>query len=296
MIFNGYRRENLRITSTKKMVLFREMARIFPLMHRVRQMRKGAAAMDHPLFFTISLPFFGTAIGAALVFFLRGNLHLRLEQSLSGFAAGVMTAASVWSLLIPALERSEHLGKWAFLPAVSGIWCGVLFLRLLDRLIPWLQRGDEVGSRQRLMVLAVTLHNLPEGMAVGAAAAAFLAGEGIPFAAVLTLSLGIAIQDLPEGAIISLPLCSGGIGKGKAFLYGTASGFVEPLGAIGTILLAHLAVPILPFLLSFSAGAMVYVVVQELIPDMHSSHAPNSATLFFTAGFTLMMLLDLVLG
>ncbi len=252
--------------------------------------------MDLPLLFTVLIPFFGTAIGAALVFFLKSGLHERLEQSLSGFAAGVMTAASVWSLLIPALERSVHLGKWAFLPAVSGIWCGVLFLRLLDRLIPWLHRGGEQGSRQKLLVLAVTLHNLPEGMAVGAAAAGLLAGQGIPFAAVLTLSLGIAIQDLPEGAIISLPLHSGGMCRRRAFLCGTASGIVEPLGAAVTILLASLAVPILPFLLSFSAGAMVYVVVQELIPDMHSSHAPNSGTLFFTAGFTLMMLLDLVLG
>ncbi len=252
--------------------------------------------MDFSLLLTILLPFFGTALGASLVFFLRGELDPRIEKYLSGFAAGVMTAASVWSLLIPALERSEHLGKWAFLPAVAGIWCGVLFLRLLDRLIPWLHRGGETGSKQRLMVLAVTLHNLPEGMAVGAAAAALLAGEGIPFAAVLTLSLGIAIQDLPEGAIISLPLRSGGMGKSRAFFYGTASGFVEPIGAIGTILLAAWAVPVLPFLLSFSAGAMVYVVVQELVPEMHSSHAPNSAALFFTAGFTLMMLLDLVLG
>ncbi len=252
--------------------------------------------MDLALLFTIFIPFFGTAVGAATVFFLRNELHPRLEQYLSGFAAGVMTAASVWSLLIPALERSEHLGKWAFLPAAAGIWCGVLFLRLLDKIIPWLHRGTENGSRQRLLVLAVTLHNLPEGMAVGAAAAGLLAGQGIPFAAVLTLSLGIAIQDLPEGAIISLPLRGGGMGKGRAFLCGTASGIVEPLGALATILLANLAVPVLPFLLSFSAGAMVYVVVQELIPEMHSSHAPNSATLFFTAGFTLMMLLDLVLG
>ena len=248
--------------------------------------------MDLPLLFVLFLPFFGTAIGAGLVFFLRKDLHRQLERSLSGFAAGVMTAASVWSLLIPALERSAHLGRLAFFPAVSGIWCGVLFLRLLDRLIPWLHRGYAVGSQQRMMVLAVTLHNLPEGMAVGAAAAAYLAGEGIPFAAVLTLSLGIAIQDLPEGAIISLPMCGSGVKKGRAFFYGTASGFVEPVGAVATILLAHFAVPALPFLLSFSAGAMIYVVVQELIPDMRSSRA----TLFFTAGFTLMMLLDLVMG
>lgn len=254
--------------------------------------------MTAELLTVIALPFLGTAAGAALVYLMRGSLRPALQRGLSGFAAGVMVAASVWSLLLPALERSSHLGKFAFLPALGGIWCGVLFLRLLDRVIPWLHRGhgNRTGRRSRLLTLAVTLHNLPEGMAVGAAAAGFLAGDGVPFAGVLTLSLGIAIQDLPEGAIISLPLGSTGISKHKAFLRGACSGIVEPIGAIATMLLARLAVPILPFLLSFSAGAMLYVVVQELIPDMQDDGHPYTGTMLFTAGFSVMMLLDLLLG
>lgn len=253
--------------------------------------------MSMQLLTAISLPFWGTAIGAAFVFFMRGRLSSRLQQGMSGFAAGVMVAASVWSLLLPALERSAHLGKFAFLPAFCGIWCGIFLLRLLDRLIPWLHRGHTEGSQSsHLLMLAVTLHNLPEGMAVGAAAASFLAGDGVTFAAVLTLSLGIAIQDLPEGAIISMPMASAGISKKKAFACGTLSGIVEPIGAVGTLLLARIAVPILPFLLSFSAGAMLYVVVQELIPEMQDEQNPHTGTTLFTAGFTLMMLLDLVLG
>ncbi len=254
--------------------------------------------MTVQLLTVVSIPFFGTAVGATLVFFLKGELRPRLQQGLSGFAAGVMVAASIWSLLLPALERSAHLGKFAFLPAFLGIWCGIFALRLLDRLIPWLHRGHIQGDQRRsdLLMLAVTLHNLPEGMAVGAAAAGFLAGDGISFAAVLTLSLGIAIQDLPEGAIISLPMRSTGISRGRSFACGALSGIVEPLGAVVTLLLARLAVPILPFLLSFSAGAMLYVVVQELIPDMQDARSPNTGTTLFTAGFTLMMILDLVLG
>lgn len=254
--------------------------------------------MSLPLLTVLTIPFFGTAIGAAFVFFMKGDLRPRLQQGLSGFAAGVMVAASVWSLLIPALERSAHLGKLAFLPAFLGIWCGIFALRLLDRVIPWLHRGhaDSRQSRSELLMLAVTLHNLPEGMAVGAAAASFLEGDGISFAAVLTLSLGIAIQDLPEGAIISLPMGSRGVPRRKAFACGALSGVVEPVGAVVTLLLAKLAVPLLPFMLSFSAGAMLYVVVQELIPDMQDDSAPHTGTTLFTAGFTLMMILDLVLG
>ena len=257
--------------------------------------------MSIQLFTVIILPFLGTAIGAAFVFFMKGELRPQLQQGMSGFAAGVMVAASVWSLLLPALERSAHLGKLAFLPAFCGIWCGVLLLRLLDRLIPWLHRGhlDSTKSTQRrshLLMLAVTLHNLPEGMAVGAAAASFLAGDGISFAAVLTLSLGLAIQDFPEGAIISLPMRSQGTSKSRAFACGALSGIVEPIGAGLTLALARLAVPILPFMLSFSAGAMLYVVVQELIPDMQDDVNPYTGTILFTAGFTLMMILDLVLG
>ena len=253
----------------------------------------------HPdLLIVIFLPFLGTAVGAGCVYFMKENLRPGLQQGLSGFAAGVMVAASVWSLLLPALERSAHLGKLAFLPAIGGIRCGVLFLRLLDRVIPWLHRGqsNQPTRRSKLLTLAVTLHNLPEGMAVGAAAAGFLAGDGIPFAGVLTLSLGIAIQDLPEGAIISLPLKSSGASRHNAFLRGALSGIVEPLGALITIMLAQLAVPILPFLLSFSAGAMLYVVVQELIPDMQDQCRPYTGTMLFTAGLSVMMRLDLVLG
>ncbi len=252
--------------------------------------------MEFSLLLTLFMPLGGTALGAALVFFMKKDLHKSLERSLSGFAAGVMTAASVWSLLLPALERSEGLGRWSFLPALTGIWCGVLFLLGLDRLLPWLRRGAEQAGRRRLLMLAVTLHNLPEGMAVGAAAAGYLAGEDVSFPAVFALSLGIAIQDLPEGAIVSLPVHSTGTKKYRAFLWGAASGAVEPLGALLTVLLASLAVPVLPFLLSFSAGAMICVVVRELIPQMHSAHDPNSATVYFTVGFTLMMLLDLLLG
>ena len=253
--------------------------------------------MSIELLAVISLPFFGTAIGAAFVFFMKGALSPRLQQGMSGFAAGVMVAASVWSLLLPALERSAHLGKLAFLPAFCGIWCGIFLLRLLDRLIPWLHRGHADGRQNtHLLTLAVTLHNLPEGMAVGAAAAGFLAEDGVTFAAVLTLSLGIAIQDFPEGAIISMPMAGTGISKQKSFTCGMLSGVVEPIGAIGTLLLARIAVPLLPFLLSFSAGAMLYVVVQELIPEMQDEQNPHTGTTLFTAGFTLMMLLDLVLG
>ena len=250
------------------------------------------------------VPLLGTSLGAACVFFLKKGLGDRVQRGLTGFASGVMVAASIWSLLIPAMEQSAGAGAWAFLPAVIGFWAGILFLLGLDHLIPHLhQRSQQAeGPRTRLgrstmMVLAVTLHNIPEGMAVGVVYAGFLAGEGqITMAAALALSLGIAIQNFPEGAIISLPLRSEGQGKARAFAGGVLSGAVEPLGALLTILAAGLVVPALPYLLSFAAGAMLYVVVEELIPEMSQGEHSNVGTLTFALGFTLMMTLDVALG
>lgn len=240
----------------------------------------------------ILLPFLGTTLGSGCVYFLKRSSVLYSHQGLSGLAAGVMVAASIWSLLLPALDSSAHLGKLACLPALAGLWCGVWLLGISDRLIPRLYRGD---NRRGLLTLAVTLHNLPEGMAVGAAAVGFLT-DTIPFAAFLTLSLGIAIQNLPEGTIISMPLHESGTSKSKAFFIGTLSGIVEPIGSGLTILLAPLVIPVLPFLLSLAAGAMLYVVVQELIPDMQEDEHFSAGAIFFTAGFSIMMLLDVLLG
>ena len=253
---------------------------------------------------TVLFPFLGTTVGAAFVFFLKGSMNRNLQRSLSGFAAGVMVAASVWSLIIPAIDQSEHLGKFAFLPAFVGVWLGFLFLMLLDKIIPHLHIGSDCpeGSpcslgKSTMMVLAVALHNLPEGMAVGVVAAGWLSGSNsISFASALALSLGIAMQNLPEGAIISLPLKSNGMNRGRAFGYGVASGIVEPIGAVVTILLAGLVVPILPYLLAFAAGAMLYVVVEELIPEMSEGEHSHIGVLSFALGFTLMMVLDVALG
>ena len=252
----------------------------------------------------ILLPFLGTAVGSSLVFFMKGQMNRTLQRSLTGFAAGVMVAASVWSLIIPAMEQSEHMGKLAFLPAFVGVWLGFGFLLALDHLIPHLHLNSECPEGQpcnlgksTMMVLAVALHNLPEGMAVGVVAAGWLGGnESISAATALALSLGIALQNLPEGAIISMPLRSGGMKPGKAFGYGVASGIIEPIGAVATIMLASLVVPILPYLLSFAAGAMLYVVVEELIPEMSEGEHSNIGTVFFALGFTLMMMLDVALG
>ena len=252
----------------------------------------------------VFLPFLGTAAGSALAFFMKGQMNRTLQRSLTGFAAGVMVAASVWSLIIPAMEQSEHMGKLAFLPAFVGVWLGFGFLLALDHLIPHLHLNSECPEGQpcnlgksTMMVLAVALHNLPEGMAVGVVVAGWLTGdESISAATALALSLGIALQNLPEGAIISMPLRSGGMRPGKAFGYGVASGIIEPIGAIATILLASLVVPILPYLLSFAAGAMLYVVVEELIPEMSEGEHSNIGTIFFALGFTLMMMLDVALG
>ena len=252
------------------------------------------------------LPFMGTVLGAGCVFFLRRQLRRSVQRVLAGFAAGVMVAASVWSLLIPALEQAEAagMGAWAFVPAAGGFWAGVLFLLLLDHLIPHLHQNARRPegpparlSRITMMLLAVTLHNIPEGMAVGVVYAGFLAGEGqITMTAALALSLGIAIQNFPEGAIISMPLRAEGVGKVRACAGGVLSGAVEPLGAGLTILAAGLVVPALPYLLSFAAGAMLYVVVEELIPEMSQGEHSNVGTLTFALGFTLMMALDVALG
>ncbi len=255
-------------------------------------------------FFGILIPFLGTALGAACVFLMKKSLGDTVQRALTGFAAGVMVAASVWSLLIPAIEQSADRGKFSFFPAFIGFWIGVLFLLALDHLIPHLHAGSDQAEgpktklgRTTMMVLAVTLHNIPEGMAVGVMYAGFLAGNAqITAAGALALSLGIAIQNFPEGAIISLPLRAEGESKTKAFFGGVLSGIVEPIGAVLTIVAAQLIVPALPYLLSFAAGAMLYVVVEELIPEMSQGRHSNIGTVFFAAGFSVMMVLDVALG
>ncbi len=262
------------------------------------------AVKQMEVLFGILIPFIGTALGSACVFFMKRSLGDLVQRALAGFAAGVMVAASIWSLLIPAIEQSENMGKLSFLPAVIGFWVGVLFLLLLDRLIPHLHIGSDKaeGSKSKLgrttmMVLAVTLHNIPEGMAVGVMYAGFLAGNSqITAAGALALSLGIAIQNFPEGAIISMPLKAEGQKKSKAFLGGVLSGVVEPVGAVLTLLAARLVIPALPYLLSFAAGAMLYVVVEELIPEMSQGRHSNIGTIFFAVGFSIMMTLDVALG
>ena len=250
------------------------------------------------------LPFAGTALGSACVFFMRSGLGDRVQRVLTGFASGVMVAASVWSLLIPAMEQASGLGTWAFAPAAAGFWLGVLFLLLLDHVIPHLHLKSEQaeGPRSRLqrttmLTLAVTLHNIPEGMAVGVVYAGLLAeNTQITLAGAMVLSLGIAIQNFPEGAILSLPLHGEGMGKGRAFRYGALSGAVEPVAAGLTILASGWIISALPVLLSFAAGAMVYVVVEELIPEMSQGEHSHMGVLAFTVGFTLMMTLDVALG
>ena len=260
--------------------------------------------MNLSVFYGILIPFLGTSFGAACVFFMKHDMSERLSRILTGFAAGVMVAASIWSLLIPAMEQSEEMGKFAFVPAVAGFWGGILFLLLLDHIIPHLHRYSvsAEGPKSRLqrttmMVLAVTLHNIPEGMAVGVVYAGYLAGNAkITVAAAMALSIGIAIQNFPEGAIISMPLRAEGMNVSKAFAGGVLSGIVEPVGAMLTIIAAGYIVPALPYLLSFAAGAMIYVVVEELIPEMSQGEHSDLGTIFFAVGFTVMMSLDVALG
>ena len=252
----------------------------------------------------VLLPLLGTVLGSAGVFFMKGQMNRRLQRILLGFAAGVMVAASIWSLIIPAMDQAAHMGKLAFIPALVGVWGGFGFLLALDHLIPHLHINSECPEgtpcglgKSTMMVLAVALHNLPEGMAVGVVVAGWLSGqENLSYASLLALSLGIAIQNIPEGAIISMPLKSNGMSRRRAFSYGAASGVVEPIGALGTILLSSLLTPVLPYLLAFAAGAMLYVVVEEMIPEMSEGEHSNIGTIFFALGFTLMMTLDVALG
>lgn len=252
----------------------------------------------------IMIPFVGTALGSACVFFLKHEMKPFLQKILLGFASGVMVAASVWSLLIPAMNMSEGMGKLAFIPAAVGLLLGMAFLLLMDRVIPHLHLGSDEPegahsslSKSMMLIFAVTLHNFPEGMAVGVVFAGMLEGSaGITLAGAFALAIGIAIQNFPEGAIISMPLKGTGISRGKAFLYGAASGIVEPLGALLTIWLASYIEPVLPYLLAFAAGAMLYVVVEELIPEASEGEHSNIATVGFAIGFVLMMILDVALG
>lgn len=255
-------------------------------------------------FWGLMIPFIGTTAGAACVFFLRGQIRPSVQKALLGFASGVMVAASVWSLLIPAMDMSESMGKFAFIPAAAGLLLGVGFLLGMDRLIPHLHLGSEKAEgpactlkKTTMLVLAVTLHNIPEGMAVGVVFAGMLSDSvEITLAGAFALSVGIAIQNFPEGAIISLPLSSDGESRKEAFTMGTLSGIVEPAAGGITILLARYIEPVLPYLLAFAAGAMIYVVVEELIPEASEGEHSNIGTIGFALGFVLMMVLDVALG
>lgn len=252
----------------------------------------------------VILPFLGTSLGAAAVFFMKGEMNPKLQKALLGFASGVMVAASVWSLIMPGIEMAEAAGQIAWLPAAVGFLAGMGFLLALDSLIPHLHlnsdtpegRPSKIG-KSFMLIFSVALHNLPEGMAVGVVLAGMLSGESvITTAGAFALAIGIAIQNFPEGAIISMPLVGTGLSKGKAFKYGFLSGVVEPLGAVITILLVSVIQPILPFILSFAAGAMIYVVVEELIPESQDGEHSNIATIGVALGFALMMILDIALG
>ncbi|MBR3134640.1 MAG: ZIP family metal transporter [Clostridia bacterium] len=250
------------------------------------------------------IPFLGTTIGSAMVFFMKNKMNKKLEKFLLGFAAGVMIAASIWSLILPSIDMAEKMKTIAWLPATIGFLLGIVFLLVLDSLIPHLHLNSDKPEglnaklkKLTMMVLAVTLHNIPEGMAVGVAYAGALVGNaGISLTAALALSIGIAIQNFPEGAIISMPLKAEGATKIKAFAYGMLSGIVEPIGALITIMITSSVVPILPYILSFAAGAMIYVVVEELIPESQSGAHSNISTIGVAIGFVIMMILDVSLG
>lgn len=252
----------------------------------------------------ILIPFLGTAMGAGCVFFVKNEIKPVIQKMLLGFASGIMVAASVWSLLIPSMEMCESMGRLAFLPAAIGFSIGMLFLLVLDKLVPHLHMGSDTpeGPKSNLkkttmLVFAVTLHNIPEGMAVGVVFAGLLTGSApITIAGAFALTIGIAIQNFPEGAIISLPLHSEGQSKLKAFVMGTLSGVVEPVGALVTVLCAKVLVPIVPYMLAFAAGAMFYVVVEELIPESAQGEHSDMGTMGFAVGFLIMMILDVALG
>lgn len=260
--------------------------------------------MNLSLVVGLMIPFTGTTLGAAMVFFMRNQLNQKLEKLLLGFAAGVMIAASMWSLLIPSIDMAAQQQKIAWMPATVGFLFGMAFLLLLDSIIPHLhiESRQEEGIKAKMkkttmMVFAVTLHNIPEGMAVGVTFAGALLGDTqITMAGAMSLALGIAIQNFPEGAIISMPLKSEGISKRRAFIYGTLSGLVEPAAAVLTICLANMIVPLLPYFLAFAAGAMIYVVVEELIPESQTGEHSNISTIGVAAGFVIMMILDVALG
>ena len=250
------------------------------------------------------IPFLGTTLGAAMVFLMKNQINKKIEKLLLGFAAGVMIAASIWSLIIPAIDMAEEQGEISWVPAAIGFMLGIVFLLILDSLIPHLHLKNDKpeGLKSKLkkitmMMLAVTLHNIPEGMAAGVVFAGVLAqNTGITLAGAVTLAIGIAIQNFPEGAIVSMPLKSEGVSKSKAFLYGTLSGIVEPISAVITILLTSTVLPILPYILSFAAGAMIYVVVEELIPESQQGDHSNIGTIGVAIGFVIMMILDVALG
>lgn len=250
------------------------------------------------------VPLLGTMLGSAFVFFMKGDMSVRLQKSLLGFASGVMVAASVWSLLIPAMDMESESGKWAVMPAAVGFLLGMGFLLLIDCLTPHLHIGTDKPeglrsqlSRTAMLALAVTIHNLPEGMAVGVVfAGADSTVSNISLSSALAVSVGIAIQNIPEGAIISMPMRAEGNSRLKSFLIGSLSGAVEPIGAVAVLLLASLLVPVLPYMLAFAAGAMFYVVIEELIPEASSGQHSNLSTIGFAFGFVLMMVLDVVMG
>ena len=252
----------------------------------------------------ILIPFLGTTLGASCVLFMKKMMNKMVQRALTGFAAGIMVSASVWSLLIPSMDYAAEMGKFAFVPAVVGFWIGILFLLAMDHIIPHLHMDTDKaeGPKSKLkkttmLVFTVTLHNIPEGMAVGVVYAGYLAGNmQISAMGALALAIGIAIQNFPEGAIISMPLKAEGMSKGKAFLYGMLSGVVEPIGAVLTVVASGFIIPVLPYFLSFAAGAMMYVVIEELIPEMSHGNHSNIGTVMFAVGFTLMMILDVALG
>lgn len=256
------------------------------------------------VFLGLMIPFIGTTLGAACIFFMRNELKPKVQKALLGFAAGVMVAASVWSLLIPAMDMSKDMGKFAFLPAAIGFILGIGFLLLLDRAIPHLHIGADKAegpkstlNKSTMLILAVTIHNIPEGISSGAVFAGLLThNANVTLAGAFALSVGIAIQNLPEGFIVSLPVRTSGNGRGKAFLYGALSGIVEPIAGGITVLLAAYITPVLPYLLAFAAGAMIYVVVEELVPESAEGEHSNIGTIGFAAGFMLMMILDVALG
>lgn len=256
------------------------------------------------VFMGVMIPFLGTSLGALLVFFMRGKMNEKIEKVLLGFAGGVMIAASIWSLLNPAIELSNDMGKWSFVPAMVGFILGIGFILLLDSVVPHIHAGSDEAEgvksnfrKTTKMMLAVTIHNIPEGMAVGVVLAGAVYGNAtISLSAALILAIGIAIQNFPEGAIISMPLYAEGMSKKKSFLLGVLSGVVEPIAALLTILFVQFVTPILPYILAFAAGAMVYVVVEEIIPESQMHSHTNLSTIAFAVGFLLMMVLDVALG